>query len=165
MPPRPWRPLFNNNWLGDLSQLTWLSAWLSVLTLVMSSLHLSLHSATLRYQTSFFHRLSIPTIQRMLIGCRNSLLVKVCGLWVHCTQYLGGASGWETDLIDPDVMVGFNRTGLRESKLSAKAAPSAEGYSSPSSPQLSTEKPGVYKFTPIAHKRLKESQRPHREKL
>ena len=71
----------------------------------------------------------------MLIGCRNSLLVKVCGLWVHCTQYLGGASGWGTDLLDPDVMVEFNRTGLRESKLSAKAAPSAEDYSGPSSPQ------------------------------
>lgn len=100
----------------------------------------------------------------MLIGCRNSLLVKVCGLWVHCTQYLGGANGWETDLLDADVMVEFNRTGLRESKL-AKAAPSAEDYSSPSSPQLSTEKPGVYKFTPLARKRLKESQSPREKSL
>lgn len=67
-------------------------------------------------------------------------------------------------MLDPDVMVEFNRTGLTESKPFAKAAPSAEDYSGPSSPQLSREKPGVYKFTPLAHKRLKESQRPHREK-
>lgn len=64
-------------------------------------------------------------------------------------------------MLEPDVMVEFNRTGLSESKLFAKAAPSAEDYSGPSSPQLSTEKPGVYKFAPLAHKRLKESQRPH----
>ena len=99
----------------------------------------------------------------MLIVCRNFLLVKVCGLWVHCTQCLRGANGWETDLLDPDVMVECNRTGLRESRLFAKAAPSAEDHSGPRSPQLSTEKPGVYKFAPLAHKRLKESQRPHWE--
>ena len=56
---------------------------------------------------------------------------------------VSGANGWETDLLDPDI-VEFNKTGLRrEPRLFAKAAPLRKATVGPSSPQLSTDKHGV----------------------
>lgn len=68
-------------------------------------------------------------------------------------------------MLDPDVMVEFNRTGLTESKPFAKAAPSAEDYSGPSSPQLSRKNLGSTSLLSLPTRGSRSLKAPERKAL
>ena len=106
-------PCFSNNGLIDLPQFTWISTWLSILTLPLCSLPIFLFILPiLDSKTSFFYRLSISThTHRLLIACEDSLLEKVCGHCVNCTPSLGPTVGKQT-LLDPDVIMELTKIGL-----------------------------------------------------
>lgn len=113
-------------------------------------------------KTSFLHRRSVSThvdLMQEIPPCES--------LWALGQLHpISGANGWETDFLDPDIIVEFNKTGLRrEPRPFAKAAPLRKATEGPPAHHSSQQtNMGSESLLPLPCKMLKGVSKGHTEK-